>query len=431
MFLKTRGTATTFRDIIFTLGAFPMSDIKHLNEQDKEYLLTYVYDLWMIMPMLRPSHKGPVAMAERGICHSVADVVRLWIAYLEGKSSASIHGHPKVDAETVPLLSSFVRLHRLGIPTFNSQPEVLDEPLLSRQDTFFFLVPPPVGDGKVYVGRQDGYVTGYMTETQMKHALRFVERHPSRRLSGIFRFTNIGIEPPLPNRIVGLLAKHPPGTYRRKRYSPLAPDGTPKGPWIADNPEGWPVDKHGFALRHSREFHPLEDLHPHVETDWFSDEVGRKLKSTYCWMYDITAHADSAGSIDLPDDLARFFSSIVPAEERIIGDAPTLFGSILKAHDQLKADGVMQTERLAARKEDYVRKATQNMHEEMHDKLPTIISMAEEEYQEMLIEKGDEDAENPDKLKTPEAKTFIDRYVSGMKRTFEADHEKEVLMREW
>jgi hypothetical protein len=112
-------SADTFRYIIRTLGSFPLSDMKNMRAVDRSYLIAYIQDLWILLPRLRDNYA--LALAEASLCSSVHDVLRLQAAYLQGKTAANFNHAGRLSEETIPMVSSFLRLTRLGIITSSSQ----------------------------------------------------------------------------------------------------------------------------------------------------------------------------------------------------------------------------------------------------------------------------------------------------------------------
>jgi hypothetical protein len=420
-FMEENSSVDLFRSILCTLGAFPMSDLKHLEDQDKQYLVTYVYHLWMVFPKFQlHATSSDLTAAEGSMCVTTADVLRLLVAYLQGKTLVNVTGHPAVDKETVPLLSSFQRLHRLGVITTNSQPEILDASLLASHEEVRFEVMPPAGDGKAYVVRQDAYITGAMTSALKEYAVRFVETHSSKRISGCFihALTKETIR-------VGLKAKNATKGYRPKRYSPINADGHPTGPWIERH--GEEVDQYGMYV------HAADGLFGEVYeggilyTKSLSAVAADALNTEYPWRFKIIAHADAAGAIDLPDELVRYFNDLVPPAQRIVGDAPTLLAYLSAAREELKAAGFADLgDTLKTQKEDYVRQEEGRVTLELIRDKDEMRDQAIESYEDYCADRA-----IPCIKKSPERIAFIERFVDGFERQRWEWLDANVVSREW
>ncbi len=420
-FMKENSSVDLFRSILCTLGAFPMSDLKHLKDQDKQYLVTYVYHLWMVFPKFQlHATSTNVAAAEGSMCVTTADVLRLLVAYLQGKTLFNVTRHPAVDKETVPLLSSFQRLHRLGVITTSSQAEILDGSLLASLEEVSFEVMPPAGDGKAYVVRQDAYITGAMTSALKEHAVRFVETHSSKRISGCFihALTKETIR-------VGLRAKNATRGYRSKRYSPINADGHPTGPWIEYY--GKEVDQYGMYV-HAADGLFGEDYEGRtLDTESLSAGTADALNTEYPWSFEIVAHADAAGAIDLPDELVRYLNDIVPPAQRIVGDAPTLLGYLSAAREELKAAGFADLgDTLKTQKEEYVLQEKEKVILDLILDKDGARDEARESYEVYCADRG-----IPCIKKSPERIAFIKRAVDGRERKALAQLDANVVSREW
>ena len=370
--------------VICTLGSFPWSDWRHLSEEDKEYITAYVWDLWMALPVLVHGLPGdPEALACASLCKTVQDVLRVLVAFLEGKTVGGL-GHPAVDPETVPLLSSFVRLHRLGIITYSSQPEKLD----SRTELETIGLQKLVENGQGYEWRQDGYISGYIPLRFLDKMVRFVEIHPSKRVSAHFNFLTrdgspefrtVGYKGRL-NEKYGFLSAP---VHFDKRVRLVNEEGQPQSPWVSNAPDHRVVNRFGFAKPLPDDPGSMSGAHRFHSLDIFGlpEATLEACRDHYVVMFHLEAYADDE-AIDLPDDLAKFFDDIVAPQDRVLGDAPTLFGYIEKAHDALKAAGVTDLPQFKARKQEYIRDMAKQQKSRFEGMLDTI----EDEYDDYITE---------------------------------------------
>ena len=317
----------TKKSIFQTLASFPIADFKHLEVQDQQYLAQYVWDLWM----LTSQDEGGEMMGEVdfAFCKEVEDVIRLHIALLEGKAVFNF-----IAPETVPLLTAFVRLHRLGFITDNSQPEILDRLIAGGRRDVDFRGPEKLGiPGKMYVCRQSAYVSGYMPYKLLSHAIRFVETHWSRRVRAEFRIKDSRDAP----MVVGFGKER---KERRKRFAEFDEvTGRVVGPWTADTDSTRYVDttdRFGFMPESSAS--ATRDFE-HYEKDGLPESVSEAFNESLNVKFNISVIADDK-PVDLSRDMVDFFSEVVPPAERIVGDATTVITILEGIRAGLKAQGV-------------------------------------------------------------------------------------------